>query len=231
MTSPAVFIDRDGTLVYPRHYPTRPEQLRVYEDIGPVLRRLQVAGFRIVVITNQSGLALGLFTEADLERMHAHLRQQLLHDHVEIDGIYYCPHHPEGRIPALTMRCACRKPKPGLLLRAAAELELDLGHSWFVGDILDDVEAGNRAGCHTILVDQGTEAAPQSALRSPDYVAQTTHNALTIIAALHRLRSTPLLHYRPHRWSVADRPETRMPAPYEASMGNDAEGGAHDQQR
>jgi D-glycero-D-manno-heptose 1,7-bisphosphate phosphatase len=180
----AVFLDRDGTLVHPRHYPSRPEDLHLYNNIVPGLRDIQQAGFHLVVITNQSGIARGYFTEGDLQRMHKHLIKELEQSDVSLDAIYYCPHHPAGVIPELAIRCNCRKPQPGMLLQAAADLDLDLQHSWFVGDILDDVEAGNRAGCRTVLVDLGTESIPQQQLRCPDFVAPDTRHALWIINAI-----------------------------------------------
>ncbi|HVU66992.1 MAG TPA: HAD family hydrolase, partial [Ktedonobacteraceae bacterium] len=152
MKARAVFLDRDGTLVRPVHYPRRPEQLQLYPDLGPALRDLQERGFLLVVITNQAGLARGYFAESDLQQMHTFLRAELERLGVSLSGIYHCPHHPEGIIPELATECECRKPRPGLLLRAARELHIDLATSWFVGDILDDVEAGNVAGCRTILV-------------------------------------------------------------------------------
>ena len=169
MKDRALFLDRDGTLVQPRHYPSRPEDLVLYDGIGRQLRSLQQAGFRLVVITNQSGIARGYFTEGDLRRMHDHLAAEL------------------------ALRCACRKPEPGLLLRAAADLDLDPARSWFVGDILDDVEAGNRAGCRTILVDLGTEPAPQRPVRRPDYVARSTAHALEIVRTTEHLDRMPNL--------------------------------------
>lgn len=180
----AVFLDRDGTLVHPRHYPSRPDDLHLYNNIGPGLRDIQRAGFLLVVITNQSGIARGYFTEAELQRMHEHLARELERLDVRLDAIYYCPHHPEGVIRELTMRCDCRKPQPGMLLKAAADLDLDLQHCWFIGDILDDVEAGNRAGCRTILVDLGTETIPEQRLRCPDFVSQDTPHALQIIKSI-----------------------------------------------
>lgn len=180
----AVFLDRDGTLVHPRHYPSRPEDLHLYNNIGPGLRAIQRAGFRLVVITNQSGIARGYFTEADLQRMHEYLVKELEQLDVRLDAIYYCPHHPAGVIRELTMRCNCRKPQPGMLLKAAADLDLDLQQCWFIGDILDDVEAGNRAGCRTILVDLGTESIPQQQLRCPNFVTRDTLHALQIIKAI-----------------------------------------------
>jgi len=177
----AVFLDRDGTLVHPKHYPSRPEELVLYNNIGPGLRNLQRAGFRLVVITNQSGLARGYFTLADLHSMHKHLTSELEQLGVRLDAIYYCPHHQQGVIAELAIRCNCRKPQPGMLLQAAADLDLDLQACRLIGDILDDVEAGNRVGCQTILVDLGTESIPEQELRCPDYVASDTQHALQII--------------------------------------------------
>lgn len=201
----AIFLDRDGTLVYPRHYPSRPADLRLYGGIGAGLRRLRRAGFWLVVITNQSGLARGLFTAADLDAMHQHLRDELARQDVRLDGIYHCPHHPEGVLPELAVRCDCRKPAPGMLLRAAAELDLDLRRSWLVGDILDDVEAGHRAGCRTVLVDLDTELPPVGSLRQPDYVARDTRHALRIIAACERIGPPAACDYLPASWVGAHR--------------------------
>lgn len=184
MTARAIFLDRDGTLVHARHYPTRPEDLELYEGLGAELRTLQAAGFRLIVVTNQSGIARGLFTQADLRRMHDHLRTELARDGVRLDGIYHCPHHVEGSVPELAIACDCRKPQPGLLQRAARDLDLDLASSWMIGDILDDMEAGKRTGCHTILVDLGTETLPAPQPRQPDYVAADTLEALQMIAIL-----------------------------------------------
>ncbi|HEU5430238.1 MAG TPA: HAD family hydrolase, partial [Thermomicrobiales bacterium] len=143
MTRPAIFLDRDGTLVEPRHYPRRAADLTLSDGIAPALRRLRAAGFALVIVTNQSGVARALFSEADLHAMHDDLRARLDRLGVAIDAIHYCPHHPDGVIEALAVRCACRKPMPGMLLQAAADLDLDLERSWMIGDILDDVEAGH----------------------------------------------------------------------------------------
>lgn len=201
----ALFIDRDGTLVEPRHYPSRPDNLVLYPGVPSLLRRLRGAGFKLVVITNQSGLARGLFTEDDLGRMHDHLRAELARDGVSIDAIYFCPHHIEGIVPELAVACSCRKPEPGMLLRAASDLDVDLAASWFLGDILDDVEAGNRAGCRTILVDIGSEFAPTTPVRRPTAVARDTVEALAIVAADAGLMPAPE-SYLPDRWlAVAER--------------------------
>lgn len=198
----AIFLDRDGTLVHPRHYPSRPQDLRLYDDIGPELRALRRMGFFLVVITNQSGLARGLFTVADLDRMHAHLRERLAAQGVWLDAIYYCPHHPDGVIPELARRCDCRKPAPGMLLRAADELPLSLADSWLVGDILDDVDAGHRAGCRSVLVDLGTESPPSAPERRPDYIARDTRHALRLIQSVERGEATAESDYLPASWRL-----------------------------
>lgn len=196
----AVFLDRDGTLVHARHYPSRPEHLVLYDGIAEGLRDLQAAGFRLVVVTNQSGIARGYFTEADLDAMHRRLRAQLAASGVHLDAIYHCPHHVNGAVSALAIACDCRKPRPGMLRRAAVELSIDLDRSWLVGDILDDVEAGRRAGCRTILVDLGTEPPPAVPLRVPHYVAHDTRHALDIIRAREGLLAGAEFTYQPAGW-------------------------------
>jgi D-glycero-D-manno-heptose 1,7-bisphosphate phosphatase len=200
MQERALFLDRDGTLVHPHHYPTRPEDLRLYDGVGHELRLLQQAGFRLVVITNQSGLARGYFDADALRAMHDHLTRELAELDVQLDRIYFCPHHPEGTIAELSIDCDCRKPRPGMLLRAAADLAIDLRRSWFVGDILDDVEAGNRAGCRTILVDLGSESPPGMPIRQPFAVARDTRHALAIIAAVEGIAASADLGYLPPAW-------------------------------
>ena len=196
----AIFLDRDGTLVHARHFPARPEELIVYDGLYAELQPLAWSDFRLVVATNQSGLARGYFDEAALAAMHEHLRGIFAEQGVALAAIYHCPHHPEGIVPHLAVECDCRKPAPGLLLRAARELGLDLGRSWFAGDILDDCEAGNRAGCRTILVDLGTESPPPSAVRVPTFVARDTVHALRIIRAVEGLGPDVERDYRPAGW-------------------------------
>ncbi|MGI8475724.1 MAG: D-glycero-alpha-D-manno-heptose-1,7-bisphosphate 7-phosphatase [Thermomicrobiales bacterium] len=200
MSRRAVFLDRDGTLVHAEHYPSRPEQLVLYAGIGPELAKLRSAGFALVMVTNQSGLAHGHFTPEDLAAMHASLQTELATFGAEMDGVYFCPHHPEGAVAGLAVPCGCRKPEPGMLLQGARDLDLDLPRSWFVGDILDDVEAGNRAGCRTILVDLGTENPPPSPMRTPGHVARDTMHALAIIAFLDAGGPAAALDYAPRSW-------------------------------
>jgi D-glycero-D-manno-heptose 1,7-bisphosphate phosphatase len=205
MSRRALFLDRDGTLVHPRHYPRRPEELTIFEGVPALLRRFQQRGWLVVVITNQSGVARGYLTEDDLSLMHASLAADLAQQGVRLDGLYHCPHHPEGVVRPFAVECECRKPRPGMLLRAARELRVDLGCSWFVGDILDDVEAGRLAGCRTALVDLGTESAPTSPLRTPHLVGRNTVHALATIAAFEGLGDAAGPAYIPERWAPAQR--------------------------
>jgi D-glycero-D-manno-heptose 1,7-bisphosphate phosphatase len=145
-----VFLDRDGVVLRLVPYLSRPEEMELYPGVGAHLRRLQEAGFALVVITNQSAVARGILTPSRLEELHRLLREMLARDGVTLDGIYVCPHHPDFTGP-----CACRKPEPGLLTQAAEELGLDLESSFLVGDRWDDIEAARRAGARGILVRTG----------------------------------------------------------------------------
>ncbi len=164
-TRKAVFLDRDGTLVHPAPYPSRPDQLRLFDGVGPALRRLRARGFLLIVVTNQSGVARGFFDRAVLDDLHAHLRWMLDREGVVLDAIYDCPHHPSVAMASGPDPCSCRKPRPGMLVQAAADFGLDLGRSWMVGDAVSDVEAGRNAGCFTVLLrgDDGSAASSRGA--------------------------------------------------------------------
>jgi D-glycero-D-manno-heptose 1,7-bisphosphate phosphatase len=161
----AVFIDKDGTLIENVPYNVDPQQLRFMPHALSALAALQDAGYALVIATNQSGLARGLFTRAQFAQLQAALEQQLQQAGVVLTDLVLCPHAPDGLgRPA----CLCRKPSPGLLLRAALRHGIDLSRSWIVGDTLDDVEAGRRAGCRAILFDSGGETVwRRSPLRTP----------------------------------------------------------------
>ncbi len=147
----AVFLDRDGVLVRERGFITLPEQLSVLPGAAGALAFLRRRGFRLVVVTNQSGIARGLLTEGDLARLHADLLSRLRAEHPGAfwDALYFCPHHPREGHPPYRVDCGCRKPRPGMILRAAAEHGLDPARSWMVGDALRDLEAGRASGCRT----------------------------------------------------------------------------------
>lgn len=166
---PAIFLDKDGTLIDDIPYNVDAARIRLAPGAADALRVFGSAGFRCIVVSNQSGIARGYFAEQAISAVRARI-EQLLHDErAGIDGFYYCPHHPEGSVEQYAVRCTCRKPAPGLILMAAEQHQLDLGRSWCVGDILDDVEAGHRAGCRAALVlNRGETEWVQSPLRVPD---------------------------------------------------------------
>ncbi|KAB7733222.1 HAD-IIIA family hydrolase [Rudanella paleaurantiibacter] len=149
----AIFLDKDGTLIVDVPYNVDPNRITFYPDAVGALRTLQTAGYRLVVVSNQSGVARGYFAESALTAVWQRLADEVAPAGVVFDGFYYCPHHAPDAEPG----CNCRKPQPGMLRQAANELAIDLSASWMVGDILNDVEAGNRAGCRTVLVDRGHE--------------------------------------------------------------------------
>jgi histidinol-phosphate phosphatase family protein len=140
----ALFMDRDGTVMADVGYPRRPDDVELLPDASPTLARLHDLGFKLVVVSNQSGVGRGLVTEEEAEAVHERFVEELRANGVELDGAYYCPHAPDAG-------CSCRKPSPELLQRAAHELGLDLNASFMVGDRDSDLEAGRRAGCRTIL--------------------------------------------------------------------------------
>lgn len=143
---PAAFLDRDGVINVEREYVYRVEDFELQPGVVEALATLQRAGYALVVVTNQGGIALGLYGEADMQHLHTHLRGLLAEAGVQLDGIYHCPHHPRSPNPAMRGPCDCRKPAPGMLLQAARELQLDLPRSLLVGDKAGDVAAGRAAG-------------------------------------------------------------------------------------
>ena len=151
----AVFLDRDGTINEEVGYLDHPEKLRLIPGVAGAIRRLNTAGFKTVVVTNQSGVARGFFDEGVVAAIHARLEELLRAEGALIDGFYFCPHHPTAGKGDYLRACPCRKPEPGLLLQAIAELQLDPLRSFMIGDTLKDIEAGARAGIRGILVRTG----------------------------------------------------------------------------
>jgi histidinol-phosphate phosphatase family protein len=157
MRTRAVFLDKDGTLIENVPYNVDPKRVVLARGAAAALRGLKARGFRLVVVSNQSGVAMGLFGEHELAAVERRIQQLLAPSGAEIDAFYYCTHLPDAASARYAVRCLCRKPQPGLLRRAARDLGIDLAASWLIGDILDDVEAGNRAGCRSILICNGNE--------------------------------------------------------------------------
>ncbi|MEX2536447.1 MAG: HAD family hydrolase [Trueperaceae bacterium] len=159
---PAVFLDKDGTLLEDVPYNVDPDEMRLTAGAGPALRRLADAGFELIVVTNQSGVARGLFPPTALRTVEWRLEELLAPFDVKLAGFHACMHHPDGIVATFARDCSCRKPKPGLLQAAASQHGIDLTSSWMVGDILNDVEAGCRAGCRTVLLDSDHKRGPTS---------------------------------------------------------------------
>jgi D,D-heptose 1,7-bisphosphate phosphatase len=180
----AVFLDKDGTLVDDLPYNVEPGRISLCSGAGAALRLLSRLDYRLFVVTNQAGIAFGRFREQAMETVHDRLQDLLFREQLALDGFYYCPHHPEGSIAAYARDCHCRKPMPGLLLQAAHDHGIDLRSSWMIGDILHDVEAGNRAGCRTVLLDKGSETEWRlGPRRIPTRMAPDLYGAAVLIAS------------------------------------------------
>ncbi|MBL8013312.1 MAG: HAD-IIIA family hydrolase [Candidatus Omnitrophica bacterium] len=180
---PAIFLDKDGTLIrdVPNNTDIRHIELTPHAMQG--LRKLDKAGFRFFIITNQRGIADGLFTESDLTRVKDFLEQIFADNDLKLSGFYYCPHHPKAAVEQFREVCDCRKPGPGLIRQAVKDHELDVARSWLIGDILDDIECGRRAGCRTILMDTGNETEWHwTELRRPHYKVKNILEAARLIA-------------------------------------------------
>jgi len=149
---PAVFLDRDGTINVEKEYLYRVEEFEFIPGVPEAIRALKTAGYLVVVVTNQSGVARGYYTLEDVEILHQHIQEELARSGTGIDAFYTCPHHPEKGIGQWRKDCDCRKGNPGMLLQAARDLDIDLGRSYMIGDKEADIEAGRRAGCTSFLV-------------------------------------------------------------------------------
>jgi len=159
----AVFLDRDGTLIEEKHYLADPEALALFPWTLSALTLLGGTGLALVLLSNQSGVARGFFDEAAVAAVHARLASLLAAGGVALDGCYYCPHHPEGRVERYRQDCQCRKPRPGQAERAARELGLNLAGSWVVGDKGEDLGLASVLGLRGVLVRSGHGAATEAA--------------------------------------------------------------------
>lgn len=187
MSIRAVFLDKDGTLVDDLPYNIDPRKITLCSGSGAALRLLSGLDYRFFVVSNQDGVAHGHFDEAALGPVQHRLADLLFRERCWLDGFYFCPHHPAGKVPAYALDCLCRKPMPGLLVQAAREHDIDLHASWMVGDILNDVEAGSRAGCRTVLIDSGNETEWRLGThRLPTRVVTDMYAAALVIAEAER---------------------------------------------
>lgn len=174
---PAVFLDRDGTIIDEVGYLDRPERVALYPFTTVAIRALNRAGFCTILVTNQSGVARGFFDEATVEAVHTHIADRLAEGGAYLDAYYYCPHHPDGRVAPYAGRCECRKPARGLVDRAVRELSIDPARSFAVGDRWLDVQLARNVGARGILVRTGYGAVEESR-RPADVVVDAVVNNL-----------------------------------------------------
>ena len=165
MGNKAVFLDRDGTMAPDVNYCRRPEDFELFPDVPGAIRELNENGFKIVVVTNQSGIARGFFTEETLALIHRKMKDELAASGAGIDAIYYCPHHPDEH-------CKCRKPGTELFEKAAKDLNIDFSSSYVIGDSEKDINAGKALGCKTILINT-SPVTDEELADPPDY---STHS-------------------------------------------------------
>jgi D-glycero-D-manno-heptose 1,7-bisphosphate phosphatase len=174
----AVFLEKDGTLIDSELASSGPNKMKLYTDAIDGLRLLYAHHFDLIVVSNQPSVAFGTMSEKDLKLVENKLAELFDGIGVKLSGFYFCPHHPDGNVERYSHECLCRKPRPGLLYRAAADLGYDLKRSWAFGDTLHDIEAGNRAGCRTVLIDRGYETEWQYGNhRTPTFIVETINEA------------------------------------------------------
>ena len=181
VSAPAVFLDRDGTLIEEIGYLNDLSRLKLFPYSIDAVRLLNRAGFQIVVVTNQAGIARGIVSESFVHQAHQHIDALMRAGGARIDAFYYCPHHPDGVVDGFNVACTCRKPSPGLWQRAAQDLDLDLSRSFSVGDRRLDAEAGQAAGTTTVLVKTGHGAAEPATDASTPVVSDLAAAAAYIL--------------------------------------------------
>jgi D-glycero-D-manno-heptose 1,7-bisphosphate phosphatase len=221
MSEKAIFLDRDDTLIEDPGYINSPEQVKLLDGVAEALIELKALGYKLVVVTNQSAVAQGIVTEKVLGAIHNRLKQLLAEKNAFLDRIYYCPYHPDGAVKKYRKESDFRKPKPGMLLKAAEEMDLDLGQSWCVGNSISDMEAGLRAGCKTILIDLPSHQQQlEPGQPRPDYKAVNIKEVVNIIKKHHRssvevevqTHSAPMAQTEPVRQATEQIPEAVEPA-------------------
>lgn len=179
----AVFLDRDGTINCNGRYIGNIKELRLLPGAASAIRKLNKAGFKVIVVTNQSGIARGYFPESAVKKVNQELQRRLKKRGAYIDKFYYCPHYPEAKIAKYRKKCYCRKPAPGMLFKAASQLNINLKRSFMVGDMPTDIQAGNTAGCKTIFVLSGLGKKMIKKLEKPknikpDFIVRNLFSAI-----------------------------------------------------
>jgi len=212
----AVFLDRDGVLNDLEYNPEEgrigsplsARQLRVFPYAGEAVTRIEGLGFKAIVVSNQPGVAKRQLTYSEFERMNVKVKDELARQGCVLDAEYYCLHHPDALVKKYRLDCDCRKPKPGLLLRAARENGVDLARSFFVGDALVDVKAGRAAGCRTIFLGHITAFLSEMIERGdarPDYVLPSLRQVPDLLRSLDSEGAPPAENSQNQRWTRASR--------------------------
>ncbi len=179
MPARAVFLDRDGVIIEDTGYIDSIKRVSFIPEAAAALKKIREKGFKLVIVTNQSGVARGFFSEETLKKINKYIVDRLKAQNVEVDAVYCCPHHPEGKVKEYALSCFCRKPQPGMILQAAQDLKLDLANSFIIGDSERDILAGKNAGCKTIwLKKQLQELKPEV---KPDKIAKNLLEAASWI--------------------------------------------------
>jgi D-glycero-D-manno-heptose 1,7-bisphosphate phosphatase len=192
MANKAIFLDRDNTIIEDPGYINDPDQVKLLDGAPEALSSLKSLGYKLVVVSNQSGVARGIVTEEALGQIHKRLEALLAEKGVSLDRIYYCPYHIDGVIPKYRRESDWRKPNPGMLLAAEKDMDIDLEESWMVGDTTSDIEAGSRAGCRTIMLASRThEQKLQPGAPAPDYKAVNLKEVVNIIKMKARSSQKP----------------------------------------
>lgn len=176
----AVFLDRDGVITQdPPHYAYKLEQLKLIPRSAKAIRLLNENGFKVIIVSNQSGVARGYYKKKDVEIFNRAMEDKIKQEGAYIDAVYYCPHHPESKIIEYRINCDCRKPNPGMLLKATQHFDVDLKISFVVGDKISDIIAGSSAGCTTILVltGQGKLQIFENSIK-PDFISVDLYDAV-----------------------------------------------------
>ncbi|MBI2851734.1 MAG: HAD family hydrolase [Chloroflexi bacterium] len=174
----AVFLDRDGTIVEDTGYLHEREKVRFFPDVDKAIGLLNRAGFKIIIVTNQAGVARGYYTEGIVRELNRYIRESLAAQGALIDRFYYCPHHIEGIIEEYRKACDCRKPNTGMIEQAVRDFNIDLAASFVIGDQLSDIEAGRRAGCRTVLLAGSSKPVDFASPALPSYIACDLYQAV-----------------------------------------------------
>jgi D-glycero-D-manno-heptose 1,7-bisphosphate phosphatase len=177
--SPAVFIDRDGTINIEAGYIDHPDNFNLYPFVPQSIRLLNEHGFLVIVLTNQAGVGRGYFGEDNVETLHAKMRSELAKGGARLDAVYYCPHHTSSKDPRYAVDCDCRKPRTGMVDKAVKDLPIDKSRMFIIGDKMSDIKLGKKTGCRTYLVKTGYGL--REAENNPDGADIITDNLLLAV--------------------------------------------------